>query len=190
MTLPLRCSKPRIVEFKSSSAIGRASAGAGRSLLSVTPPQNRRWSTEGTKLLLWVNDLPFRATSLKYVEAARLWIKHDTSKKNAAWTRTVGDRDSCNTASRKLFRICLVMLDPLTSLGLASNIVQLVHFSADLVSSVKEIHQNGSSINVQSLRIIASDLQKLSSDVTDRSWSSRASGKPLEEVEKVRQISA
>lgn len=82
------------------------------------------------------------------------------------------------------------MLDPLTSLGVASNIAQLVQFSAELVSSAKEIHQNGSSMDVQSLRTVASNLRTLSSDVTPRPWSSRAGGKPLEEVEKVRQLKA
>jgi hypothetical protein len=82
------------------------------------------------------------------------------------------------------------MLDPLTSLGVASNIVQLIQFSAELVSSAKEIHQNGYSIDVQSLRNVASDLRTLSSDVTHSSWSSRAGGKPLEEAEKVRQLNA
>jgi hypothetical protein len=78
-----------------------------------------------------------------------------------------------------------IMLDPLTSLGLASNIVQLIHFSTDLVSSVKEVHQYGSSIDVQSLRTVASSLRTLRSNVASRSWSSRAGGEVLEEVEKV-----
>jgi hypothetical protein len=80
------------------------------------------------------------------------------------------------------------MLDPFTSLGVASNIAQLVQFSAELVSSAKEVHQNGSSIDVQSLRRVASNLRTLNSDVTYRSWPSRVGGKPLEEVEKVRQL--
>jgi hypothetical protein len=45
-------------------------------------------------------------------------------------------------------------------------------------------------MDVQSLRTIASNLRTLSSDVTRKSWSSRAGGKPLEEVEKVRQLNA
>ena len=132
----------------------------------------------------------FLPTHLNIEDDEAVDRKHENSDKNVPTGKPSGIVTVAVLRLRNLFRSFPIMLDPLTSLGVASNIAQLVQFSAELVSSAKEIHQNGSLMDVQSLRAVASNLRTLSSDVTHRSWSNRAGGKPLEEEEKVRQLNA
>ncbi|OCL11281.1 hypothetical protein AOQ84DRAFT_272155, partial [Glonium stellatum] len=56
------------------------------------------------------------------------------------------------------------MLDPLTSIGLASSIVQFVDFTSKLVSKAREIHQSGSTVEHDELEHVTRDL----GDVSDR----------------------
>lgn len=61
------------------------------------------------------------------------------------------------------------MLDPLTAIGVASSIVQLVDFSSKVVARSAEIRRAGSSIQVAQLRAITSDLQGLTESLLERS---------------------
>lgn len=61
------------------------------------------------------------------------------------------------------------MLDPLTALSLASSIVQLVDFSAKVVSESRQIYQAGSAIQNDELEIISNDLLDLVKTVELRS---------------------
>ncbi|CZR56317.1 uncharacterized protein PAC_06205 [Phialocephala subalpina] len=59
------------------------------------------------------------------------------------------------------------MLDPLTALGLASNIIQLVQFTSDLVSKSREYYDSADGALVEQLELeaITKNLQKLSKDL-------------------------
>jgi hypothetical protein len=61
------------------------------------------------------------------------------------------------------------MIDPLTAIGVASSIVQLVDFSTKVVARSAEIRRAGSSIEVAHLRAITSDLQGLTENLRERS---------------------
>jgi hypothetical protein len=61
------------------------------------------------------------------------------------------------------------MLDPLTAIGVASSIVQLVDFSSKVVARSAEIRRAGSSVEVAHLRAITSDLQGLTENLRERS---------------------
>ena len=50
------------------------------------------------------------------------------------------------------------MLDPLTAIGLASNIVQFVDFGAKILSTSRELHQSESGATVKNLEIEAMTL--------------------------------
>ena len=60
------------------------------------------------------------------------------------------------------------MLDPLTALSLAGNVVQLVDFSAKVVSESRQIYQVGSVIQNDELEIISNDLLVLLKTVQSR----------------------
>jgi hypothetical protein len=62
------------------------------------------------------------------------------------------------------------MADPLTALGLASNIVQLITFASSLVSKTREISKsaNGALVANLELEAIASNLQELSRESEGR----------------------
>jgi hypothetical protein len=53
------------------------------------------------------------------------------------------------------------MADPLTTLGLASNIVQLISFTSDLISKGREISKSADGVLVENLELeaITSSLQ-------------------------------
>jgi hypothetical protein len=59
------------------------------------------------------------------------------------------------------------MLDPLTALGLASNIVQLIQFTSDLVAKGRDIHQSTDGALVENLELeaITKSLRELSVEV-------------------------
>lgn len=58
-------------------------------------------------------------------------------------------------------------MDPLTVLGLASNIVQLVTFTSDLISKGNEIYKSADGVLIENLELesITTTLQKLASDL-------------------------
>jgi hypothetical protein len=58
-------------------------------------------------------------------------------------------------------------MDPLTALGLASNIVQLISFSSDLVAKGREIYQSTDGTLVENLELetITKSLRELSDGV-------------------------
>jgi len=60
------------------------------------------------------------------------------------------------------------MIDPLTAIGLASSLVQLIDFSAKVVKKAKEIHEHGS--NLEELRMIAQarDADRMTEDLRTR----------------------
>lgn len=57
------------------------------------------------------------------------------------------------------------MLDPVTSLGLASNIIQLVDFGAKCIKNAREIAENGCTEEQSRLRVIISDLVSVANDI-------------------------
>ncbi|KUJ18696.1 uncharacterized protein LY89DRAFT_774731 [Mollisia scopiformis] len=57
------------------------------------------------------------------------------------------------------------ILDPLTALGLASNIVQTVQFTSDLISKSREYHVDGSLVKQLELEAITVNLRTLSQDL-------------------------
>ena len=61
------------------------------------------------------------------------------------------------------------MLDPLTAIGVASSIVQLVDFSLKVVARSAEIRRAGASIEVGQLKRITSDLKGLTESLQERS---------------------
>lgn len=58
------------------------------------------------------------------------------------------------------------MIDPLSALGLASNILQFVEFGCKLVSDGYELHENGSLSGVDELELVTKDLICLAKDLT------------------------
>jgi hypothetical protein len=59
------------------------------------------------------------------------------------------------------------MADPMTALGLASNIIQLISFTSDIVSKSREIYksQDGKLVEYQELEAITQTLQDLNNDI-------------------------
>lgn len=57
------------------------------------------------------------------------------------------------------------MLDPITALGLASNIIQLVDFASKLLEKSTEIRRNGEAVDHGRLRAAAVDLENLSRSI-------------------------
>lgn len=78
------------------------------------------------------------------------------------------------------------MLDPLTALGVASNVVQLADFSLGLFRDAKEIHSRGSSVEVRNLKILNSDLVNLNQTLKDRRKAGITLRDALTEEEQVR----
>lgn len=78
------------------------------------------------------------------------------------------------------------MLDPITALGLASNIIQLVDFASKLLEKSTEIRRNGEAVDHGRLRAAAVDLENLSrsiktsTSVPDNEHSDRAAETPQE----------
>lgn len=66
------------------------------------------------------------------------------------------------------------MLDPLTSLGLAASIAQLLDFGFKFVSETKEISEYGSSIDVAHLKSLTTDLVDIQSSL--KKWEHNAAG--------------
>ena len=59
------------------------------------------------------------------------------------------------------------MLGPFNAASLAGTIVQFVIFSAELISTVRDIHLNGSTIDNRELVTTTRDLKQLSEDIKD-----------------------
>ncbi|CAI6331789.1 unnamed protein product [Periconia digitata] len=68
------------------------------------------------------------------------------------------------------------MLDPITSLSLASGIITLVDFGAKCIKNAREIAEYGCTEEQRHLRIITSDLISVSSDITNQIGSSAVHG--------------
>ncbi|KUJ12838.1 uncharacterized protein LY89DRAFT_699451 [Mollisia scopiformis] len=81
-------------------------------------------------------------------------------------------------------------MDPLTALGLASNIIQLIQFTSDLVSKGREIYNSadGSLVENLELETIAQSLQNLSIDILP-SHSSRTDKQLVDLCKKCNEIS-
>jgi hypothetical protein len=60
------------------------------------------------------------------------------------------------------------MLDPLTALGLASNIVQFISFAWDLVADGRELYHSadGSSVKNKDAEILAADLERVAAPLS------------------------
>ena len=80
------------------------------------------------------------------------------------------------------------ILDPITALGLASNIIQLVDFASKLLEKSTEIRRNGEAVDHGRLRAADVDLENLSrsiktsASVPDNEHSDRAAETPQETV--------
>jgi hypothetical protein len=57
------------------------------------------------------------------------------------------------------------MMDPLSALSLAAAVAQFIDFGSELVCHTKEIVKSGSSVNVQHLSRVASDLVEINSSI-------------------------
>lgn len=57
------------------------------------------------------------------------------------------------------------MLDPFSAVSLAGTIVQFVHFGAELLSKIKDVHRSGSTVDCQELDTLACHLKELSKRV-------------------------
>ena len=60
------------------------------------------------------------------------------------------------------------MIDPLTSLGLASNIMQLVSFGIQVIDKAKELAVTGSTAEQEHLRAIAGDTSRICRELHDQ----------------------
>jgi hypothetical protein len=60
-------------------------------------------------------------------------------------------------------------MDPVNAIGLAASIVQLVDFTARLISDAEEIRDSGSTKDVEVLRRTTNDLLTLSTGLSSRS---------------------
>jgi hypothetical protein len=78
------------------------------------------------------------------------------------------------------------MLDPLTALSVASNVVQLVDFGLGLFRDADEIHSRGSSVEVRNLQVLNSDLIGLNQTLKDKRKAGITSGDALTREEQVR----
>jgi hypothetical protein len=61
------------------------------------------------------------------------------------------------------------MLDPLTAIGFASSIAQLIDFSANLLKQASDIRTKGSSVEVSHLKTLTIDLVNLKEVLEKRS---------------------
>jgi hypothetical protein len=68
------------------------------------------------------------------------------------------------------------MLDPLTSLGLAASIAQLLDFGFKFVSETKEISEYGSSVDVAHLKSLTTDLVDIQSSLKERGRNAAGTG--------------
>lgn len=75
------------------------------------------------------------------------------------------------------------MLDPLTALGLVSNIAQLVDFGMTLVSDAREISELGSTSEHEHIRTIVNDMGKLSAIITKKNGTTSSASANKEEVD-------
>jgi hypothetical protein len=57
------------------------------------------------------------------------------------------------------------MMDPLTALGLAANIAQFIDFGSKLIHQTKEVALTGTTISVEHLLNITSDLTAINSSL-------------------------
>ncbi len=57
------------------------------------------------------------------------------------------------------------MLDPLSAIGLAGNIVQFVDFGLDILTEATEIRRKGSSVKVAHLQKVTSDLVQIATSL-------------------------
>lgn len=71
------------------------------------------------------------------------------------------------------------MLDPLTALSLACNVVQFVDYGIKLVSEGAELYKAGSIANHDELELVINDLTRLTKDLaaTQSGWSTSATAK-------------
>jgi hypothetical protein len=62
-------------------------------------------------------------------------------------------------------------MDPLTCVGLASNIAQFVHFSSALINGALEIYESAAGMTEEnrSLTAVITDLNRLSADIESQS---------------------
>lgn len=75
------------------------------------------------------------------------------------------------------------MLDPLTALGLASNIIQLVDFTSKLLSKTKDLRFHGENVDNARLEAITVDLVYLSESLQASPLLTEGpSGKPNQDV--------
>ena len=80
------------------------------------------------------------------------------------------------------------MLDPLTALGLASNIAQLIEFSVSTVGLVTKIRLKGSSEEVSNLKDATTHMIELCASIHDRTGPNSRVPVSLTKEEKVREL--
>jgi hypothetical protein len=61
-------------------------------------------------------------------------------------------KTTCN-AVQSIFETAIIVLDPLTAIGLAGNVVQLVDFSYDLVPETRDIYYSKSGISTRNAQL-------------------------------------
>jgi hypothetical protein len=68
-----------------------------------------------------------------------------------------------------------MVLDPLTALSLAGNILQFIDFAAKVVSKCRGIHKSPDGVlpEDQELELVASDLARLSKRLEEEHWPKR-----------------
>ena len=57
------------------------------------------------------------------------------------------------------------MVDPLTTLGIASNIIQLIDFTSKILKKTSQLHFDGETIDNARLEALTSDLASLSKNL-------------------------
>jgi hypothetical protein len=79
------------------------------------------------------------------------------------------------------------MADPMTALGLASNIIQLISFTSDIISKSREIYksQNGKLVEYMELEAITTSLRGLSRDIVSPFQQGTFSSKDEEDLRKL-----
>ncbi len=78
------------------------------------------------------------------------------------------------------------MLDPLTALGVASSIAQLIDFSKKTVDLAAEVYHEGSSAKVLRLKVATASLVERCGTIDDRTRTTLSSAASLTREEKVR----
>ncbi|KAJ4286934.1 hypothetical protein N0V90_012814 [Kalmusia sp. IMI 367209] len=81
------------------------------------------------------------------------------------------------------------MLDPVTSLGLASNIIQLVDFDAKCIKNAREIAEHGCTEEQRRLKFITSDLILVSDQITKQKGSGPLTSLAVETQNVARELS-